>query len=119
MLPSQTRIEPEWHPMEKCQTRIITPSSRSNRSLLSYANAVDLRAVSTDFSNRISTVGGNTMSELFLTVTDGYYTLAVSIPGYVVNTATYDRVFALCSTFADTVPDSYGSSHVTTGDVVT
>ena len=105
--------------MKKGQTRIITSSSRSKRSLLPYANAIDLRAVSANFSNRIPTVGGNTMSELLLTVSDSYNTLAVSIPGKIVDTATYDRVFALCSTFADTVPDAYCSGDITAGDVVT
>ena len=104
--------------MEKGQTRIITASSRPDRSLLPYANAVDLRAVSTDFSNRIPTVGGNAVSKLLLAVSDGYYALAISIPGYIINTATYDRVFAFCSTLADTVPDAYSSGNITAGDVV-
>ena len=114
----QTRVEFKWHPMIKYQTSIITPRRRPQRSLLPYTHAIDLTAMPTDLTHGIATIGRDAVSELLLSVANGYDSLAVSVPSEIVDAAADDWVFALGGTFADTVPDADGTRDITAGNIV-
>ena len=114
----QTRIEFERRTMIKYQTSIITPRRRPQRSLLPYTHAVDLTAMPTDLTHRIATISRNAVSELLLSVANGYDSLAVSIPSQIVDAAADDWVLALGGTFPDTVPDANGTRDITAGNII-
>lgn len=114
----QTRVELEWRTMKESQTGIITPCCRSQWSLLSDAYAVDLRTVSAYLPDRIATIRSDAVTILLFTITHCYYALAVSIPCQIIDASTDYRIFALCSTFADTIPDMDCARDVTTSHII-
>lgn len=74
---------------------VISRCRGSEGSLLSDTDGVDLCRMTTDLSNRVSGVCGETVPISLLPVTDGNDALAVSIPSEVVNPAGDDGVFSL------------------------
>ena len=114
----QTRIKLKWRPVVEDQTGIIAARRRPQRSLLPDTHAIDLATMPADFSHRVSTVGRDTVSELFLPIANGYDALAVSIPREIIDAAADDWKLAFGGPFAYAVPDADCAGDITTGDVV-
>lgn len=94
------------------QTRIVTSSCCTQRSLLTYGDTIDLRAVTRDFTNGITAVGCDAVAETLFAVANRDYTLGVAIPGYIVDTTSDDMVFSCIATLATKlfIDFNFGSS---------
>lgn len=133
MLSSDASIELEWCTVIEDHAGIIRSGGCSKRTLLPNGHAIDLGAVTRNLSYAVATIGCDAVSEALLAITDCNDTLGVAIPCNIVNAASDDVVFSCCpsaycrcmmekthtlrSTLSDTVPHSYTSRNITTGNV--
>lgn len=96
MLVSYTGIELERRAMVETQCLVISSRSSSQRPLLSYTDGVELGAVPSDLSDRITAVCCYAVTVALASVTHSNDSLRVSIPGDVVNPSADNRIFTFC-----------------------
>ena len=79
------------------EDKILVVSRRrcSKRSLLSYADRIDLCRMPTDLANSVPRVCGNTVTIALLTIAYCNNPLAVSVPSNIVDSTRNDGIFPL------------------------
>ena len=118
VLLSKARVELERGSMVEDNVAIVAPRRGPQRPLLPYRDGVDLRAVPGNLSYSVAAVGRDAVPEALLAIAHGNETLAVAVPGQVLDRPAHDGVFAFGGTFACAIPDPHRADGVSRRDIV-